>query len=705
MRPVRAGTILTLLGLGLAACGGHEKPKADGPAAAGPARDVKTAEVARTGGAGEVAVPAAVQARERAALSARMPASVTELPYQEGQWVKAGAVVVRLDDGALRASVAAAEAGVKAAESDLARTKALLEKGAATPRELEQMTAAASGAQAQLTAAKDNLSYTALRAPFAGRVASRRVNLGDVVNPGMPLIEIEGEGGLEIRATVESGIAATLRPGSKVKAIVDGQPAPLAATVNAVAPSGDATTHRFELKADLPGAPGLRAGLFARLLVPGLAAESPHHRPRGRALRAGRAHRPLRRLLENIRARAHFLVALTPSALERCADPGDWLRREIEEAIECRRNIVPLLLEGFDFGASWVASQLTGRLAELKKYNGLTLPVEYFDAAMGRLREKFLNVPVNTVLHRASTIAREAAKGQQAAAALVIMESEKPKNGSEPVATPIQPIPELGGKPGEELPPRLLKKITNSIGMEFVLIPAGSFVMGSRISLKELVQRYGGEEKLYKDEKPHHPVKIEQPFYLQATPVTQGQWQRLTGDNPSNFKDCGDDCPVEQVSWIDVQRFIEELNLIEHTKDYRLPSEAEWEYACRAGSETEFFFGSFAKRLGEFAWYSENSDAKTHPVGKKKPNGWGLYDMHGNVWEWVEDEWHDSYDGAPVDGRAWIDNPRGSYRVKRGGGWNLGAQFCRSAMRGVLRPDDRNGDVGFRLSRSVGLGT
>ena len=269
---VRAGTILTLLGLGLAACGGHEKPKAAEPLA-GPARDVKTVEVVRSGGAGEVAVPGAVQARKRAALSARMPASVTELPYQEGQWVQAGAVVVRLDDAALRAAVAAAEAGLKAVESDLERTKALLEKGAATPRELEQVTAAASGARAQLTGAKDNLSYAALRAPFAGRVASRRVNLGDVVNPGMPLIEIEGEGGLELRATVDSEIAATLRPGSKVKAVVDGQPAPLTATVIAVAPSGDATTHRFELKADLPGASGLRAGLFARLLVPGVATE------------------------------------------------------------------------------------------------------------------------------------------------------------------------------------------------------------------------------------------------------------------------------------------------------------------------------------------------------------------------------------------------------------------------------------------------
>ncbi len=234
---------------------------------------MSTAEVVRSGGAGQIAVPGAVQARQRAALSARMPASVTELPYQEGQRVRAGAVVVRLDDTALQAAAAAAEAGVRAAEADLARTKALLEKGAATPRELEQMTAAASGARAQLTGAKDSLSYAALRAPFAGRVAARRVNLGDVANPGMPLVEIEGDGGLELRATVESSVAATLRVGSKLQAVVDGQPAPLAATVSAISQAGDPTTHRFELKADLPPAPGLRAGLFARLLVPGLAAE------------------------------------------------------------------------------------------------------------------------------------------------------------------------------------------------------------------------------------------------------------------------------------------------------------------------------------------------------------------------------------------------------------------------------------------------
>jgi RND family efflux transporter MFP subunit len=271
---VRGALILGVLGLAAVGCARHEQPKPGEAAAALPAREVRTAAVVRTGGAGEAAVPGVVQARRRASLSARMPASVVELPYEQGQWVKAGALVVRLDDSALRAAAAAAEAGLKAAEADLARTKALLEKGAATPRELEQVTAAASAAQAQLTAARDNQSYAALRAPFDGRIAARRVNLGDVVNPGLPLIEVEGQGGVELKATVESALAAKLRPGQKLQARVDGQAAPLTAVVTAISPSGDPTTHRFEVKADLPSASGVRAGLFGRLLVPGAATEA-----------------------------------------------------------------------------------------------------------------------------------------------------------------------------------------------------------------------------------------------------------------------------------------------------------------------------------------------------------------------------------------------------------------------------------------------
>lgn len=271
---LRGAVTLSILAMTAAACGRHESPKAQDAAASLPARDVATVPVVRAGGTAELAVPGVVQARKRASLAARLPASVIELPFEEGQWVKAGAVVVRLDDTALQAAAAAAEAALKAAEADLTRTQALLEKGAATPRELEQMTAAVSGARAQLTAARDQQSYAALRAPFAGRIAARRVNLGDVANPGLPLIEIEGQGGLELRATVESAVAAGLRTGSRLRAQVDGQPSPLPATISAIAPAGDPTTHRFEVKADLPSAPGLRAGLFARLLVAGQPAEA-----------------------------------------------------------------------------------------------------------------------------------------------------------------------------------------------------------------------------------------------------------------------------------------------------------------------------------------------------------------------------------------------------------------------------------------------
>jgi formylglycine-generating enzyme required for sulfatase activity len=236
-------------------------------------------------------------------------------------------------------------------------------------------------------------------------------------------------------------------------------------------------------------------------------------------------------------------------------------------------------------------------------------------------------------------------------------------------------------------PPTPPQKITNSIGMEFARIPAGSFTMGSN--------------KGNTDERTPHGIKFPQAFYLQTTLVTQGHWQKVMGRNPSRFEQCGEDCPVENVSWEDAKRFIEKLNQLENTQAYRLPTEAEWEYACRAGSKTKFFFGDDSKMLDEFAWYDSNSKRKTHPVGKKKPNAWGLYDMYGNVWEWVEDDWHGSYDGAPNDGSAWVDKPRGSLRVLRGGSWGLNSQDCRSAARRSYCPVYRDSIIGFRLSTSV----
>jgi len=276
---MRAFAIVTGLAMVLGACGGHETKDAAAPPDLGPPRDVTTVAVRRSGESREIAVPGTVRARQRAVLSARIPASVSELPVRVGQRVEAGAVLVRLDAPALRAALVAAEAGLKAVRADLDRTIALLEKDAATPRELDEMTARAAVAEAQVSAAGDSLSYTVLRAPFAGRVAARPVNLGDVVNPGMVLIEIEGQGGLEVRTSVEPETAALLRPGSKVRAVADGQSRPIEATITAVAPAGDLTTHRFQIKAALPAVRGLRAGTFARLLVPAPAGEARIHVP------------------------------------------------------------------------------------------------------------------------------------------------------------------------------------------------------------------------------------------------------------------------------------------------------------------------------------------------------------------------------------------------------------------------------------------
>jgi formylglycine-generating enzyme required for sulfatase activity len=189
--------------------------------------------------------------------------------------------------------------------------------------------------------------------------------------------------------------------------------------------------------------------------------------------------------------------------------------------------------------------------------------------------------------------------------------------------------------------------ITNAFDMEFVWIPAGEFQMGSSDG--------------YDNERPVHTVHIKEPFFMTKYPVTQGQWEAVMGNDPSHFK--GDpQRPVENVSWHDVQAFLQALNQKEAGNAYRLPTEAEWEYACRASTTTAYSFGDDASQLGEYAWYEENSQERTHSVGQKKPNAWGLYDMHGNVWEWVQDCYHDSYTGAPIDGSAWEDDTP-EYRV------------------------------------------
>jgi formylglycine-generating enzyme required for sulfatase activity len=228
------------------------------------------------------------------------------------------------------------------------------------------------------------------------------------------------------------------------------------------------------------------------------------------------------------------------------------------------------------------------------------------------------------------------------------------------------------------------KTFINTIDMEFVLIQPGEFDMGSTAI----------ETSRYNDEGPVHHVTISEAFYLGKYEVTQKQWHEVMGDNPSHFK--GDDLPVESVLWNDVQEFIKKLNEKESTNKYRLPSEAEWEYAARAGTTTRYFFGDDDSKLGDYAWYNENSGRKTHPVGKKEANPWGLYDVYGNVLEWVQDEWHDTYNGAQADGSAWVYGV-GVIRVIRGGSWFSGARTCRSANRNCSAPGDRYHYLSFRL--------
>jgi len=230
------------------------------------------------------------------------------------------------------------------------------------------------------------------------------------------------------------------------------------------------------------------------------------------------------------------------------------------------------------------------------------------------------------------------------------------------------------------------------VQLAMVAIAGGTFLMGSPLT----------EAKRFVNESPQHPVTI-QNFYLGKFAVTQTQWQQIMGSNPSKF--LGGDRPIEQLDWFMAQEFTQRL--AQHTgRQYRLPSEAEWEYACRAGTQTAYTFGDKEAELATYAWYSTNAENQTHPVGQKQPNAWGLYDMHGNIWEWCEDDWLDSYrnapiDGSPVRGRGDRSN---LLKIVRGGSWLNNPWNCRSASRGGLgngNGSDRSINPGLRLALSI----
>jgi formylglycine-generating enzyme required for sulfatase activity len=255
----------------------------------------------------------------------------------------------------------------------------------------------------------------------------------------------------------------------------------------------------------------------------------------------------------------------------------------------------------------------------------------------------------------------------------------------------------------------------DGITLEMVAIPGGTFLMGTEDEeIERLVKKFDWEG--FRGERPQHRVTVSS-FYMGRYPITQSQWKAIAATakididlktNPSNFK--GNELPVERVNWYQATEFCKRLSR-ETKQEYRLPSEAEWEYACRAGTTTPFYFGETI--TGELANYNASEtyaeEAKgeyrqqTTPVGQFPPNAFGLYDMHGNVWEWCADTWHDNYDGAPTDGSVWIKNGDDNRSPRRGGSWYNNPVYCRSAFRYFLdRRDFIVINCGFRVVCGAG---
>ncbi len=357
-------------------------------------------------------------------------------------------------------------------------------------------------------------------------------------------------------------------------------------------------------------------------------------------------------------------------------NPAEWVR--LTSLVESYANIDPLMKSGFEpllvLARGWYALVRGQEEAAATEFSQLGQPGEQIEVGGVRFEippadnERTFKFEVVTVNRRGKIIKRETKLAQY-----------------------------------------FTENLGNNITLEMVAIPGGKFMMGSPED----------EAERYDEESPQHEVTVP-PFFMGKYPITQAQWRAVAAleqvnrsleTDPSYFK--GDNLPVEQISWDQAIEFCDRLS--KYTgKHYRLPSEAEWEYACRAGTTTPFHFGEtitsdLANYDAEYT-YADSPKGKpreqTTPVGSfEVANAFGLYDMHGNVWEWCYDHWHEDYEGAPTDGSAWIDNIKilnendnhPQMRMLRGGSWDSDPRYCRSACRHRSKPDDRNYNVGFRV--------
>ena len=252
--------------------------------------------------------------------------------------------------------------------------------------------------------------------------------------------------------------------------------------------------------------------------------------------------------------------------------------------------------------------------------------------------------------------------------------------------------------PNHKICPDTQRIFRNSLGMTFMRIPAGTFMMGSPEDEPDREPILPGRGRT---DETQHEVTISNDFFMQTTEITQLQWKTVMGDNPSYYSECGDNCPVEHISWDDVHIFIDKLNN-RNEGTYRLPTEAEWEYTARAGTQTPYFFGECLSDSKANCNFSESTNGcpigelrgKTIFVASFFPNAWGIYDMHGNVWEWCQD-WYGQYPTTQISDPTGPSS--GSLKVYRGGSWDVNANRCRSAFRNRWTSDIRAGTLGARL--------